>query len=163
MKIREILQIELWSKRTSRKILVWFGIVFGTLVAVLGTWYLVETHWLTPGERIAGRVALVEIDALQMMGSASDENFYSKANEAEGKVEIARLTSRTTREKDVAFSLSGYLLLTRMHRDDLVRREQLRKRHEPRLDSELESDKDMDSQGEETRKLMRSILHRALD
>jgi hypothetical protein len=159
MKIREILQIELWSKRTSRKILAGIGVV---IVAVF-VWAAVEQYWLTPGEHNAGNVALSEIDLLQSMESASNGDFYARADEAEGKVEIARLAARTTRDKNIAFDLSGYLLLTRMHRDDLARRERLKKRNDPRLNSDLESDKDLDSQSEETRQLMRSLLHRALD
>jgi hypothetical protein len=61
MKIRELLQTELWSKRTSRRILVGIGI----LVVGFFFWCAIEQYVLTPGERSAARAALVKVDELQ--------------------------------------------------------------------------------------------------
>jgi hypothetical protein len=85
MKIREILQIELWSKETTRKVLRPVGrflkrtaIVLGILVVLAGTAFEIESHWLTGGERKAGRVALAQIEKLEELqigvGEVSDEN-----------------------------------------------------------------------------------------
>jgi hypothetical protein len=51
MKIRELLQTEIWSKRTSRKILVVTGIVLGILALGIGSLYEVNERWLTPREK----------------------------------------------------------------------------------------------------------------
>ena len=61
MKVRELFQIELWSKITSRKICIGIGIV----IVGLFSWCEVEKYWLTPGERDAGWTALAQIEELE--------------------------------------------------------------------------------------------------
>jgi hypothetical protein len=63
MKVRELLQIELWSKITSRKICIGIGIV----IVGLFSWCEVEKYWLTPGERDAGWTALAQIEELEKL------------------------------------------------------------------------------------------------
>lgn len=75
MKLRELSQTELWSKRTARKVFVGIGIAFWILLLTAGVLYEVEMHWLTPGERSAAKAALVEIDALQNAETMNGEEF----------------------------------------------------------------------------------------
>ena len=79
MKVRELLHIDLWSKRTSRKVFVGIGIVFVIVYAGNAALSVVERHWLTPGERSAARAALLQIDELQNLVQSSDQDFSTKA------------------------------------------------------------------------------------
>jgi len=105
MKIREILQIEIWSKRTSRKILVGIGIVVSLLTLGLFAWYEVECHWLTKGERIAASVALQRIDLLQGSDSLSDEEFKVRNDQVNSAVDAAEIAARTTKDELIAADL----------------------------------------------------------
>src|ERR1700693_230571 len=105
MKIREILQIELWSKRTSRKILVGLGVVVAVLALGFFALYEVESHWLTKGERIAAGVALQRIDALQSTDSLSDEEFRIRNDAVTSAVDTAEMTAKTSKDELVAVDL----------------------------------------------------------
>src|ERR1700677_3065431 len=98
MNFRELLQIQIWSKRTTRKILVWFGIVFVIGFLALNGWHFVELHWLTGGERNAAKAALAQIEALQDAGTLSDDEFALKAKQAEAKVKAAQDAAVTYRD-----------------------------------------------------------------
>ncbi len=74
MNVRELLQTEIWSKETSRKILrrTWrivrpVAVVSGILVLLLAVVFAVEWYWLTSGERKAGRTALAKIEELEQL------------------------------------------------------------------------------------------------
>jgi hypothetical protein len=92
MGIREILQTEIWSKETSRKILarVWkiakyAGISIGIAFAAFVLFGFVWAHWLTTKERNAGKAALAQIEVLQNFDSASDAEFDAQAKQAKEK------------------------------------------------------------------------------
>jgi hypothetical protein len=112
MKIRELLQKEIWSKRTSRKILIGFGIV--TVVLVVGFVVLsaVDEHWITPAERIAGRAALVQIEDLQDFNGMSDAEYDAGALDAKRKIETAEHVALTFQDRRIAFLLLGYFGMT---------------------------------------------------
>jgi hypothetical protein len=110
MKIRELLQTEIWSKRTSRKILVGSGIVFGLFLVCFAVWYEAEIHWLTSGERDAARVALKEIDALQDADSLNDQEFRDRSELAEAKVKLAEEAAATYRDNFIQMKLGLYLV-----------------------------------------------------
>ena len=112
MKVRELLQIEIWSKRTSWKILVWLGIVLGVLVVVLGVVLAVEALWLTSGERKVASAALAEIDAMQNLVQVGGNDFEARDQRAKEMVEAADRASWTIRDRQVAFDLSFYLTET---------------------------------------------------
>jgi len=108
MNLRELLKTELWSKRTSRKILVWLGIVIAGFFVCCA----IEQYWTTPGEHKAARAALAQIDALQNLEFVSDEDFSARDKQAERQVDIARNAAWTERDKILAMDLSAYLGLT---------------------------------------------------
>jgi hypothetical protein len=114
MNIRELLQIEIWSKRTTRGILKGFGIsVVALLVAFVGLKGLgyVSLHWLTSGEREAARGALSLIDSLQLQYAEGDQKeFDTRLQEARKATEISRQAAKTARDMQVYFDLSSYLL-----------------------------------------------------
>ncbi len=112
MNVRKLLQTELWSKRTSRRILVWFGLIFGVLVVGFVAVYEIERHWLTPGERSSAKAALAQIDGLQDFGSLSDQEFEVREKQAEVKVKIAKDAAVTKRDVWIADSLELYLTET---------------------------------------------------
>jgi hypothetical protein len=64
MNLREILQIEIWSRRTTRRIFSILGYVAVALLIGLVIWFEVERHWLTKGERKTASTALRQIDGL---------------------------------------------------------------------------------------------------
>ena len=112
MKLREVLQTEIWSKRTSRKLLIAFAVI---VCGFLG-WLEADWNWLTPMEVRAGRAALVDVDALQNSSSMTDEEFGVAENRAKQSVQNAIEASWTHRDKFVAYGLGNYLQLTSVER-----------------------------------------------
>ena len=127
MNIRELLQTELWSKRTTRKILVWSGLVFVVGFLALNGWHFVEIHWLTRGERDAAKAALAEIDALQDAGPLSDEEFQVRLKAAEAKVKLAEEQPETYRDNFTQMKLGSGISL-----GVVMERMKFRTRSEPR-------------------------------
>jgi hypothetical protein len=121
MEIRELLQKELWSKKTSRKILSVAGRVLRVvevLLVVFVVWYLVNALWLTPSERTAGRIALAKLDALQRFDGMSEDEYGGEYKQAETMVHAAEEAARTGRDNFIATSLSTYLMFTDMRRQE---------------------------------------------
>ena len=102
MTVREVLQKEIWSKETSRKILL----VCGLLVTGILVWNQIQSKWLTPSERKAGRAALVEVDALQKSAEMSDEEYGAAYKRAEAKVDAADKAAWTGKDRSIAVLLS---------------------------------------------------------
>jgi hypothetical protein len=159
MKVRELLQIELWSKRTSRKICIGIGIVF----IGFGFWIWTDQHWLTPGERSAAKEALAQIDGLQDFAPLSDQDFDVREKQAEAKVEAAKHAAVTQRDKGLAFDLEVYLGETTIDRDEVRRALLFWERHLPVGGSTTEFGKKLNLSGTELRTLTRLELHKALD
>lgn len=107
MTLRELLQIELWSKGT-RKMLVVFGCAIGIVLVALVSWRVVDRLWITRGERNAAKSALVQLDALQDSGVLSDMDFAARAKQAEGSVNVAEQAARTTRDRFIVAELMNY-------------------------------------------------------
>jgi hypothetical protein len=152
MKIRELLQIEIWSKETSRKILVRtrkilvrVGIVFGILVVVLGIILAIEMSWLTSGERKVASAALVEIDEMQNLVQAGGNDFEARDQQAKETVEAADRAAWTLRDKGAAYDLSFYLYLTESDRHsaelETEARAMMRQRNVPWPSSDPEREK----------------------
>jgi hypothetical protein len=118
MKIRELLQIKLWSKRTSWKICIGIGVFYGVVLLAVAAHDAIQRYWLSPGERRAARTALMHIDALQDVGTVSDADFDASEKQAERDVNIARNTAWTMRDSYVSWALSAYFLATKMERND---------------------------------------------
>ena len=163
MKIPELLQIELWSKKTSRKILVVLGSVFGVAVVAFGTLYLVEEQWLTPPERRTGREALVLIDGLQNLGSSGDKDFNVRDKQAQEKVGIAKQAAVTARDEKVANVLDAYLVNVETERSAIQERELMQQRHVQISTSERDFEERLDSSGKQITQFIRAVAHKALD
>src|ERR1017187_8638664 len=121
MEIRGLLQKELWSKKTSRKILSVAGRVLRVvevLLVVFVVWYLVNALWLTPPERKAGREALAQLDALQHFDGMSEDEYGREHKQAETMVNAAEEATRTGRDRSIAASLSAYLMFTDIRRQE---------------------------------------------
>jgi len=163
MNIRELLQIEIWSKRTSRKILVGFGVVFGTAVVGFAGLYVVERYWLTPGERSSAKAAMAQIDGLQDFSSLSDEDFDAREKRAEAKVEDAKHAAVTKRDDWIALDLSFYLDETQSDKREIGEALIFWQRHLPGGTAKTELGKKLDLSGTELRTLTRFELHKILD
>jgi len=127
MKVRELLQTEIWSKETSRKILepirkILFcvlpsrktlkriGIVLAVLVVVLGITLSVEIRWLTPRERRVAIVSLVQVEELQSLLDCNCEKFGIVDQQAKASVNISEQKAWTVRDHTVAGLLYLYLI-----------------------------------------------------
>ena len=113
MKVRELLQTEIWSKRTTRKLLKAFvATVVGlaVVIAVFAGWVYVEAHWLTRGEREAAKSALLLLDSLQSQFSQLDQGDFETAEQkAQQAIDSARQAAWTSRDMDVCGNLRHYL------------------------------------------------------
>jgi hypothetical protein len=167
MKFRELLQTEIWSKRTSQKIIFWAGIVFVIASVGFGAWHFVEVNWLTPWERSAGRVALTQIDALQDAGPLSDQEFEIRWKQAKEKVQAADGAAVTYRDNSIQMDLYWYFAGVELERskvqnkkrtDELVQQGRIR-----RWDRDEESDKKIDAVLNDLNRARRAALHKELD
>ena len=150
MKIRELLQTEIWSKRTSRKLFVGIGIVFVLFYSGNAALSLIGQHWLTPGERNAAREALLQIDELQNLVQSSDQDFNAKAKMVQQAVDFADKAAWTARDRHIVGELMGYSVLPVIDRYHF--RTQKPIKHE--LNEKLNSS---------GIKSFRSVLHKELD
>jgi len=108
MKIRELLQTEIWSKGTTRRIFVVLGIIFGIGLVSSFLLYEYETRRLTQGERDSARAALAQIEWLRECGSCSYEDFQARDIQVKRAVEWADVSSSTYRDSTVVWALRGY-------------------------------------------------------
>jgi hypothetical protein len=104
MKLRELLQIELWSKRTTRRILVGFVVA----VIAFGVVFTVEVKWTTPGERDAAKRALAELDALQKLDSGNYQESAKKTFQADKMIDAADQAASTLRDERIVRELRSY-------------------------------------------------------
>jgi hypothetical protein len=112
MKIRELLQVEVWSKRTSWKIVVIGAIVLGVAWVGIDVWYTVQRNWLTSRERSAASVALASIDELHASKGLSDALFKEKQHRAKAQIDVATQAARTLRDQEISMELKMYFLDT---------------------------------------------------
>jgi hypothetical protein len=105
MKIRELLRYEIWSKRTTRKILAAFSVVFVVLVLGFFAFHEIDLYWLTKGERAAAKAALQRVDALQNADSLSDEEFEARRKETESAIDAAERVAKTKKDQFTYFEL----------------------------------------------------------
>ena len=115
MKVRELLQTEIWSKETSRKILrrVWrivrpVTVVSGVLVLLLTVAFVLEWYWLTSGERKTGRTALAKIEELEQLERNSSGEFDAMNGQAKAMVRVADQNAWTLRDRRAVNALEIY-------------------------------------------------------
>jgi hypothetical protein len=131
MNLRELLKTELWSKETTRKVLRpagWFlkraAIVLGVLVILIGVAYEIESHWLTSGERKAGRVALAQIEELEKLETGGNQGFEVVDARAKASVAVAEQKAWTLRDGYVNQFLVVYLGQIEMNHESAQREAQ---------------------------------------
>jgi hypothetical protein len=171
MKVREFLQIELWSKETTRKItartrkfLVRIAIAVLVVALALALVLTLEIRWLTPGVRRDAKDALAKIDTLQDFGSISEMDFYSKLEQAKMKIQQASESAWTIRDSGTLDMLSNYVDFTKQSYKEMKLLEQVRKRmsatevlKHPSLTSNPAQT------GADIRNSWRNLLHKELD
>jgi hypothetical protein len=112
MTIRELLQIEIWSKRTSRRILIGLGIVTAIVVIGFVLWNTLNERFITPSERKAASAALAQIETLQDFNRMSDAEYDAGALQAKQEMDRAEQAAWTSQDKRIAFLLLGYFEMT---------------------------------------------------
>src|ERR1700735_4114036 len=118
MKVRDLLRYEIWSKRTTRRILIGVVIFIGLIFVSNWIWTEYELHWITSGERKAAKAALAEIDSLAAAGTLSDQEWEARTQQAKARIEATRRSAKTYRDVFVEDDLSLYLLeVTADHRN----------------------------------------------
>ena len=157
MKFRELLQTEIWSKRTTRKIFVAIGMVFAGYFACAA----VEEHWISPAEHKAGREALAQIEALKKIDPEKDKDFELGVQQAQQKIETARTVAWTTRDSFLTLDLSMYLLMTEVDRKAPAMREKLLQGKAP--DSRRRLFEKLQSTSTESNTQLSVRLHKELD
>jgi len=110
MNIRELLKIEVWSKRTTRKVVVVAIVVIGAARLGLYGWQYLDRNWLTPGERSAASEALARIDKLREPRSLDENQFSEEKRKAKSQIDCAERKAWTIRDQGVAFELKMYLM-----------------------------------------------------
>jgi hypothetical protein len=135
MKVREFLQIELWSKRTSWKICIGIGVFWGVVLVAAAAHDAIEQYWLTSGERSEARAALSQIDELQNLVRSSDQDFRAKAKMVQKSIDLADKAAWTSRDRHIVFELRAYFFVPLI--DRYTFRKQKPIKHE--LDEKLNS------------------------
>jgi len=173
MTLREVLQIEIWSKETSRTILrrIWkvtrpVAVASGILILLLGAGYAVECYWLTSGEREAGKAALAKIEELEQLETNSSDGFDAMNRQAKASVAIAEQKAWTLRDKRAVGLLHLYRWELETDHENRVREVESRafvaKKH-----LTWPSHQHFESQIRESQiqiyRLMSSVLHKELD
>ncbi len=173
MNVRELLQIEIWSKETSRKILrgTWrvvrpVALVSGVLVLLLAVVFAVEWYWLTSGERKAGRTALAKIEELEQLEWSASDRFDAMDSQVKASVAVAEQKAWTMRDRNTSGMLEFYRWQLETEHESRIRESQLRliaieKHQNWPSNPELEK-KHRDSQAQ-VFDSMRSYLHKQLD
>jgi hypothetical protein len=173
MKIHELLQTELWSKERSRKIFRWIwrflkpaSIALGLLLVLLYVFHVVEVHWLTNGEKQAGKAALAQVERLEALRYCRCGQFAVANKEATKGVQDARSKAWTIRDKGTAEWLELYRWQVETENADDLRRAEVvefvaRKHLQIQMDPQSEA-KDRELKNESFRQI-RGILHQLLD
>jgi hypothetical protein len=163
MKIRELLRYELWSKRTTRRILVGIGIVVAVVALGLGAWSVVSRDWLTPEERRAAKIALKQVDALQDAGSLTNKEYSELDERAMKSVDDALQAALTRRDRAVAAKLLSYEVVTTLERFEAMRTELAKQRHLPPPDSDPTQRESLDLVKSVQGPNVSKVLHQILD
>jgi hypothetical protein len=116
MNVRELLQKEIWSRRTSRKILIGFGITVVVVAVGFVVLNALDERWITPSERKAGRAALAQIEVLQNFNQMNDSEYDAGALQAKQKIDTAEQAAWTAQDKRIALMLLGYFESTDVKR-----------------------------------------------
>jgi len=89
MTLRDVLQIEIWSKRTTRRLMSGFLVVFG-LWMLWGVGWAVWGSWVTPFEKRAIRNALTETAKVRQFRGDESDAYRAQVAKARSAVEVCR-------------------------------------------------------------------------
>ncbi len=173
MNVRTLLQTELWSEETSRRILrrTWkiarpVAVVSGILALLLAFVFVVEWRWLTTGERKAGQAALAKIEELEQLETNASDGFDAINSQAKALTTVAGQKAWTLRDRRAADLLELYRWIIETDHGGRVREIEMRAiMAERRLKAPSNADlskKFRDSQLQ-TYSSMRSLLRNELD
>ncbi|MFP5237109.1 MAG: hypothetical protein ACLGSD_14505 [Acidobacteriota bacterium] len=173
MTLREVLQIELWSKETSRrvfgpvgKILKRAAVVLGVLAVSISVAYVVECNWITSGERKAGKQALAHIEELEKLARCDCAQFAGVDQQVKAYVDLADRKAWTIRDRGVAFQLFSYVVWIETIHQDMLFEEQTRRETQARhlkWQSDPKFEAEQQKLNSEVLNLSRSALHKLLD
>ena len=133
MKIRELLRYEIWSKRTSRKLLVGSAVLFVSLAVGFFAWYEIEIHWLTHAERNAVRGALIQIDSLESSDTMTWQGYEARSKQVEASVSAAKDAAITLRDNYVQMRLTLYMMGVESEKTDAIVKRTVEERHLQKL------------------------------
>ena len=164
---REVLQTEIWSKQTSRRIWKVLGCWSVTTVVLGAAFIVVELKWLTPQERSVARNALAEIESLRKSLKGDEAEYRSRKEDAEAGAALAESQAWTRRDRKLAELLRGYLFMIEMEYEEPrmeARSQEFHRRHPERTASETDSDRAQRLQtGRQVREFVGKVLHDTLD
>jgi hypothetical protein len=117
MTLRKLLQIEIWSKRTTRRI--WFFLL--VCIVVFFVWKLIDANWLTQKERVVARNALHRIEILNDANSSDVEALKREHQEVETAIQNAEAVAVTQRDKLISMDLTACSMGLESKWMDLIR------------------------------------------
>jgi hypothetical protein len=163
MNFRELLQTAFWSKKTLLRMLIGFGFLLVAIALVAGVWYETDLHWITPGERNAGRTVLAQIDSLQNLELISRQDFEARESGLQERLDAAHEVAWTLRDKVVNWELFGYLRETERARAEVWKQNQMQPGGPSITSSDRELNRKAIATDKENVQFYRLILHKQLD
>jgi hypothetical protein len=163
MNVRKILQSAFWSRKALLRILIGLGILIVTLVLVAVVWYEAQMHWLTPGERKAGKAVLAQIDSLQNLELTSRKDFEARESGLQEKLNEAGRAAWTFRDHAVFTELYFYVYATERERAAVWEQNQMQPGDSSITSSDRELNRKEITTEEEEVRFYRLILHEQLD
>ena len=138
----------------------------GIVAVLIGIVFEVESHWLTNGERTAGKAALAQVEELEKLINCGCDRFAEVNKQAKASVAVADQKAWTIRDRAVFVTLSIYLGELEMAHDDVLLDMQVKRfvqeRHLP-----LHSNPDLEAQSQAIQlqiySMCRTTLHKFLD
>jgi hypothetical protein len=163
MSFREILKTEIWSERTSKRILLILGFVVVLIFAGNEIRGLINAYWLTNHERQVARIALKQIDSLQNADSLSDAEFQSRINQAQTRIDDAENAAWTTRDTATAMGLGMCLMPYEAKRIEMNRARLVQEGRIKKELAETENDQVSRISSEQTSHMLCNIVRKDLD
>ena len=139
-----------WSVRVSgvvKLLLIVFGGLCLIAFVVAGVGFI-SASWITPPEKHAAIRALGSIETVRAMHAADDRTYEEQVNHATEEIQKAQKVAFTSRDKSIAVSLDGYLILLKSRRETQKTNRLLKERGYERLENSSPVSEEMDDQVE---------------
>lgn len=163
MTVREFLQIELWSKNTTRKIVKVVGVCFGSLVVVGAVFLALELGWINPHERSTAKIALADIEGLRQISAESEDEYKTRKVKAEVAAESALEAAWTWRDERICTAISAYLTLVEMQHEEPQRRAMLHDFYQKHPQFKESDTQEADALSKQVIHMVGTNLHRVLE